>query len=466
MGTVYLALDRLIERQVAIKEIKVDEDLSDAERKELRGRFETEFRTAGKLSHPNVATVFDVGQGSGTYFIAMEYVPGTSLGQRLRQEPALTMAEILRLTEQIADGLDHAHAHGIVHRDVKPANVLLTGDGRVKVVDFGIAKVSTSNLTVTGTVLGTPAYMSPEQVAGKQVTGKSDQFSLAVMLYRMLTGEQPFRGDNPSSVLYQIVHDTPEPTHQHNPNLPKAVNAVLLRGMAKAPSDRFDNCRALVVALADALGSPLASRPEAAQAKEYDNEPTSRMDLPLRPRRRVWVGIAAVLLLLLAVWAGLAWFGPPGGDARESRATATGIRVQAEYDVTVRAAGKTFGPGRNPVVELPPGEHNIQLEASDVFLKETFTVRVGEGPLALFPAPPLVDILIETDPAGARVGIEDNNLGPAPLSLRVVEGEHFLSFFWSESETTETYTWKVSSQSRHLLMTPDGPLGDGGSGQP
>lgn len=257
MGTVYAAEDPLIGRRVAIKEIRLDHLVDPAERAEMVERFKLEFRAAGTLSHPNIVTIYDVGEESGAYYLAMEHVDGRSLAAVMKDAGRLETDRVLDLAGQIADGLDHAHDHGIVHRDVKPANILLTGDGRPKITDFGLVKVMTSELTTTGTVLGTPAYMSPEQVRGEEVDGCSDQFSFAVLLYAMLTGITPFRAEHPSAILYLIVHEAPEAPHDENPDLPPAVDAVILRGLSKNPEERFGSCSELVTHLRRALrGGP------------------------------------------------------------------------------------------------------------------------------------------------------------------------------------------------------------------
>lgn len=268
MGTVYAAEDPLIGRRVAIKEIRIDHVTDDEERAEMEERFKLEFRTAGTLSHPNVVTVYDVGMDKGAYFLAMEHVDGRSLSDVLQDAGRLETARVLDLARQIAAGLDYAHDHGIVHRDVKPANILLTADGRPKITDFGLVKVMTSELTTTGTVLGTPAYMSPEQVLGQGVNARSDQFSFAVMLYAMLTGSQPFRAEHPSAILYLIVHEAPVSPCDLNRELPQAVDRVLLKGLAKDPAGRYESCTQLVEALAAALegGPGVLPRPSDAVA--------------------------------------------------------------------------------------------------------------------------------------------------------------------------------------------------------
>ncbi|RMH20512.1 MAG: serine/threonine protein kinase, partial [Acidobacteria bacterium] len=254
MGTVYLAVDPVIGRQVAIKEIRTDDETDyGVERSELYARFEQEFRSAGTLSHPNIVTIYDVGETDDAYYIAMEYVDGESLSVHLQREPQPSFVRICHLGHQIAAGLDFAHRRNIVHRDVKPANILVTGDGRVKISDFGIAKVVSSELTQTGTVLGTPAYMSPEQARGRPVDGRADQFSFALILYRMLTGVLPFLGEQPAATIYSIIHDPAPPPSEHNPKLAPAVDRVLLRALEKDPAARYGSCRELMRALAAAL---------------------------------------------------------------------------------------------------------------------------------------------------------------------------------------------------------------------
>src|SRR5688572_25042054 len=209
MGMVYLAEDPIIGRQVAIKVVRADPGLDDSEIHELQTRFEREFQSAGTLSHPNIVTVFDVGKEGDSSFFAMEFLPGESLSDVLKAPRVLSFKEIADYATKICSALDYAHDHGVVHRDIKPANILIDKMGEPKITDFGVAKLTSTNLTRTGTVVGTPSYMSPEQVTGQPVSGASDQFSIAVIYYQMLTGELPFTGENPTTILYKIVHETP-----------------------------------------------------------------------------------------------------------------------------------------------------------------------------------------------------------------------------------------------------------------
>ncbi len=256
MGTVYLAEDPVIGRQVAIKVLRTHISLVDNDDvSEIVERFEREFRSAGTLTHPNIVTVYDVGQQDEQPFIAMEYVRGESLESVLLSDRVFSFKEVSDLAAQLSSALDYAHERSIVHRDIKPANILMTWDGKAKVTDFGVAKLATSTMTRTGTIIGTPAYMAPEQVTGHPVSGTADQFSVAVILYELLTGERPFAGDSPTSILYKIVHEQPQPPRSLNRELPEKINQVLLRALAKDSSDRFDSCAHLARAVRAALGA-------------------------------------------------------------------------------------------------------------------------------------------------------------------------------------------------------------------
>ena len=254
MGVVYRARDPSIGRLIAIKTIRMA-DLGDPlETERLRERLRREAHSAGILSHPGIVVVYDVGQEGELAYIAMELVPGRSLEDLLRDPQPPTQQTILNLLRQTAAALDYAHKKGIVHRDIKPANILISEDGVVKITDFGVAKISTSQqLTVAGTVLGTPNYMSPEQVQGQPVDGRADQFSLAVIAYEVLTGEKPFAGEQLTTVLYKIVAEPPRPPQEVNPTLPWPVSLVLNRALAKNPEERYPNCTEFINALENAL---------------------------------------------------------------------------------------------------------------------------------------------------------------------------------------------------------------------
>jgi serine/threonine-protein kinase len=240
MGVVYLAKDPLIGRLVALKTFRMA-DASDQELAESRERFIREAQSAGILSHPNIVTIHDVVESSeeGTSFIAMEFVRGTDLRELLRRDEPFDLATVSDIVWQVAEALEYAHSKGVVHRDIKPANILLTGDGRVKITDFGIARLNTSNLTHAGQLLGTPNYMAPEQIQGKDVDQRADIFSLGVVIYEMLTRQKPFRGDNLTMVTHRIVHEAPTPLEDYLGEVPGQLKAVLEKALAKDPERRY-----------------------------------------------------------------------------------------------------------------------------------------------------------------------------------------------------------------------------------
>ena len=243
MGVVYKALDPTIGRTVALKTMRLDVHGLDAQ--EMVRRFQNEARAAGVLNHPNIVTIYDAGEEDGIFYIAMEFIEGTTLHELLAEQRVLATDEVLQLTRQICRGLDYAHSNGIVHRDIKPANIMITANGTVKIMDFGIAK-SGGQVTNTGQVLGTPNYMSPEQVKGRPLDGRSDLFSLGVILYEMLTGEKPFVGQNVTTIIYKIVNETPITPRDLDVTVHPGLSAIVTKALAKAPDDRYQTGADLV----------------------------------------------------------------------------------------------------------------------------------------------------------------------------------------------------------------------------
>jgi serine/threonine protein kinase len=241
MGVVYKAVDPLIDRTVAIKTINLD--LSKEELANFEKRFQREVQSAGKLNHPNIVTVYDVGRTEGVAYMAMEFLEGKELREILDSGVVLPIEKITHIASQVADGLGFAHEHGIVHRDVKPANVMVMKNGLIKITDFGIAQMSSASRTMSGMVMGSPKYMSPEQVVGQAVDGRSDIFSLGVVLYEMLAGKTPFSGDNISAIMYQILNDEPIPPKAFNQNIPDSINFIVLKALAKHPDKRYQNAK-------------------------------------------------------------------------------------------------------------------------------------------------------------------------------------------------------------------------------
>lgn len=253
MGVVYLAKDPLIGRLVALKTIRLGASNDDEEVKEFQQRFIREAQAAGILSHPAIVTVHDIGQDqeSGVSFISMEYVEGPNLKEVITQGKNIPFPELAEIMAQVAEALDYAHSKGIVHRDVKPANIIWCGESRAKITDFGIAKIASSvaNLTTTGQFLGTPNYMAPEQIKGTPIDGRADLFSLGIVLYECLTRRKPFGGDSLTTISYRIVHEPFTAPHEINPEVPEEFSAVVNRCLAKDPGSRYQRGRELAADL-------------------------------------------------------------------------------------------------------------------------------------------------------------------------------------------------------------------------
>jgi serine/threonine-protein kinase len=247
MGVVYKAVDPVIGRTVAVKTIRLSEEGTGLSRPELLTRFQTEARAAGLLTHPNIVVVFDAGEEDGLYYITMELVEGKSLQALLDDGHGFPLPRTLRIMDQTCSALQFAHERNVIHRDIKPANLMLTADDTVKVTDFGTAKIlQFGTVQQTAHVMGTPSYMSPEQVKGRAVDGRSDIFSLGVMLYEMVTSEKPFPGQNITTVIYKIVNEDPVPPRQINPSIHAGISAVVMRALEKEPDQRYQSCREML----------------------------------------------------------------------------------------------------------------------------------------------------------------------------------------------------------------------------
>lgn len=241
MGVVYLANDPMLNRTVAIKTINMEEAENEGTA-EYEARFYTEAKAAGSLNHPNIITIHDIGKSSHLVYMAMEYIEGRELRELLTEGQPLPVVQGIDIAAQIGEGLAHAHQRQVVHRDIKPANILITGEGRAKIADFGIARMRSSETrTQTGIILGSPKYISPEQVVGKRADHRSDIFSLGVILYQCLTGVTPFNGEGLSALMYQITNHEPPPPSSTNPQVPVMLDYIIAKVLAKAPEARYQS---------------------------------------------------------------------------------------------------------------------------------------------------------------------------------------------------------------------------------
>lgn len=264
MGIVFEGWDPMIARRVALKTVR-KEQLEQGEAEQHLARFQREAQAAGRLNHPNVVAVYEYGEDpDGTAYIAMEYVEGSELKEAFDRQADFPLNEVVRIMGELLAALGHAHEFGIVHRDVKPANIFMLKDGRVKFGDFGIARIESSNLTQVGSVLGSPAYMSPEQFMGQRVDGRSDLFSAGVILYQFLTGEKPFLGQL-TTIMHKVLKEDPIAPSELNFQVPSVFDRVVRKAMAKRPDDRYQTAQEFADALRSALAglevSPEAGNP-------------------------------------------------------------------------------------------------------------------------------------------------------------------------------------------------------------
>ncbi len=316
MGVVYLAYDPQIGRRVALKTIRPAEGAKPEEVAESRERFQREARAAGSLLHPHIVTIFDVFEDRGTLYIAMEFVQGRLLETFCSKKNLLPPERAVRLVAQGLSALHYAHRRGIVHRDIKPANLMVLEDEEtLKVMDFGVAREEGTHLTQQGFVVGTPHYMSPEQIEGRPLDGRSDVFSMGVVLYELLCGERPFPGESISTVIYRILHHSPTPLRELNPRVPKALDRIVERALAKDPGRRFPSAQAFEEALLSYLETgtwedalPAAAEEAVAGGESVLPPPPStgarRRRAGRLSRRVLWTSLLLVVLMAALLAAG------------------------------------------------------------------------------------------------------------------------------------------------------------------
>lgn len=314
MGIVYKAIDPKINRTVAIKSLQVNSGMTEEDIVEFRDRFSREAQFAGKLSHTNIVTVYDVAEEGDTTYIAMEYIEGRTLEEIIEKRVPLKVKQIIDIMVQICEGLSFAHKNSVVHRDIKPANIIVTDDDTVKIMDFGVAKFSSSTATVAGTVMGTPSYMSPEQITGKAVDYRTDIFSLGAVFYELLTHEKAFPGNNITVTMYRVINEDPMPVNLINATVSTAFNSVIMRGLKKNPDERYQGADEMArdvraaqdtmdvdmsstqMIHADALQT-MISQPAAGYKKEIDYRMLSLI-------LGGWAGVSTLILLLMLIFGG------------------------------------------------------------------------------------------------------------------------------------------------------------------
>jgi serine/threonine protein kinase len=375
MGIVYRAEDPSIHRTVAVKVLHPNKGMTPQQIHIARERFRREAQTAGSIDHPNIVRIFDVGEDaeSGDMYIVMEYLSGPSLEQMLK-DAALPLPRAAEIIRQIASGLDTAHARGIIHRDIKPSNILLSEEGTAKLADFGITQVGSSSLTQDMTMLGTPAYMSPEQVNGKRLDPRADLFSLGVVSYEMLAGKKPFEGSDAVSIAYAIVHAQPAPISEVNPELPQALDGVLERVLAKDPTKRFATGREFHEALLSCL-----SRGDVPRSSTLANVSTRRKHL-----LSVLAGLVALAAMVALMFLRGAPTVPTAGKPTSSAAdkTTTAAKPPSRTAAKTTTAARPVVPAASVTISLTHRLRNGTLVVS-LDGKPIFTEKFSKAKLAL-----------------------------------------------------------------------------------
>ncbi len=400
MGVVYEAVDPLIRRSVAVKVIHLHSLADRREADFMRDRLFREARSAGQLLHPGIVILFDVGQEGDLAFITMERVDGQSLQQILASGQGIGRGETLEVLRQTAAALDHAHQKSVVHCDVKPGNIMLDKSGVAKLTDFGIAKIaSTQYHTRSGLVMGTPSYMSPEQIEGRPLDGRSDQFSLAVVAFQLLTGSMPFQANSIAGMAYAIVHAAQPSARAANPGLPPAVDQVLCRGLHKLPGERFPSCTQFVTALEAALASVDEMAGATAVLPPVPSLPaaTSRPRLLSSSRRKVLLPYLVGAFLLAALAGGYWWLRAQAPPAVAFLADAQSIKSGASAKLRWDVGGATKVMIDHDVGEVPAnGDREVKPSADTVYTL-TATGRSGQITVKSVSLDVVVDVAVAAD---------------------------------------------------------------------
>jgi serine/threonine protein kinase len=451
MGVVYKALDPTIDRVVAVKAIHENEFRANPDGEEMEARFRREIHTAGLLTHANIVTVYDGGKDDNIHWIAMEYVDGPSLSALIKENHRIPVQATLDLVTKVCDAIDFAHRKNIIHRDLKPGNILLSTDGEPKLADFGIARIDSSTMTQTGVILGTPSYMSPEQVKGKSIDHRSDQFSLGIILYEMLTGRRPFRGDSPTSIMYQIVHEEIRPPHVLNKEVPVALSRIVMRALAKRPVDRYESAADMARDLKklrdgadlETTLRELDSALETAEIKKVpDLDTLSNLQAEEENGLSGLAKFVIFLLVLAAITAGAYYAYLFFSDSNNSAEIDTPDRPPVEQAVvdtklvvttgvegaTVYLDGVEAGPadGTSIPISGPVGQEKqfeVRAECHQTF-SGTFTISDTEAVKQTVQLQKLQkEISITTNPEGAELFLNDESIGTAPLKHSFACGE-------------------------------------------
>jgi serine/threonine-protein kinase len=515
MGVVYQGFDPIIGRTVAIKTM-LTEGFAPAEFEEYKARFQREAQSAGILAHPNIVTVYDFGEDSGVLYLAMEFLEGKSLQALVEEQTILPVETIIPMYEQVCSALDHAHRHRIVHRDIKPANIMILESGLVKVTDFGIAKMMSMGMTQAGQILGTPNYMSPEQVKGRSVDGRSDIFSLGVILYELVTGEKPFGGQNITTVIYKIINENPISPRELDATIPVGLSYVIQKALAKSQDERYQTCRELAEDLrnyrsvggaaapsatvilrvppiqapppealpppARVPSAPVAAQPQVAAEPQPPRPLSVQVIPPHRPQPRGASPAVWVLLTLLVVGAaggGYYYFKYKPEHPAATPTTPTAERPAETPGTTTPPAteGGTPTTPQTETVTTPPSNPPTETAAAQNTPSEPKAqVREAQGPELARPtapppsggrgtaAPKIGQLVVTSNVDGAKITIDGRSAPgwvtpctipnlPAGAHLVVVSREGY-----SDAQESVTVEGGRTAAVRPTLTVPSGEI--------
>ncbi len=460
MGIVYKAIDERIERIVAIKILQTDANIPEEKLAEFRERFLHEAQYAGKLNHPSIVTVFDAEEIDGVSYIAMEYVDGKTMEYLIENDPDLKVSRMIEIMIEICDGLSYAHKNGIVHRDIKPSNVIITTDGHAKIMDFGIAKVSSSSHTVVGTILGTPGYMSPEQITGKSVDHRTDIFSLGAVFYEFLTQRKAFPGNNLTEILYRVMNENPPPVSVVNPMVPPVFDNIISRALRRNADERY---RSIEFLEQDIKRVELTLTMTGTSALPDHVDDTTKLNMtPIFDKfglkldyRKLTMGLSIYSGLLTFLLFFMLIFGGHGGRIADSLTAQkpASLRVTINVpDAAVTLDGQTVTTTQNSIRidSIGVGEHKLSVrrdfyepyETALVFAageSKDVQVHLRLSPVEIRPGVDTAFITITSNPKMAKVETSAGLfIGYTPIENFPFPGGNYTLFFSKEDHVSKT----------------------------
>ena len=460
MGIVYKAIDERIERIVAIKTLQVDSNIPEDRIAEFRERFVHEAQYAGKLNHPGIVTIFDAEEVNGISYIAMEYVDGKTLEHIIDSDHDMPVSRMIEIMTEICDGLSYAHKNDVVHRDIKPSNIIIASDGHAKITDFGIAKVSTSSHTVVGTILGTPGYMSPEQITGKSVDHRTDIFSLGAVFYEFLARRKAFPGENLTEILYRVMNENPPPVSVVNPMIPPVFDNIISRALRRNAEERY---RTIDFLEQDIKRVELTLTMTGTSEFGASSDDTTKLNTPAVLQKyglnldykKLTMGLSVYSGLMTCILVFMLAFGGHSGriadslTAQKPASLAVNINVP---DATVSIDGQTVQTTRNllRIDSIGVGEHKLAVkrdfyetyETALVFATGEFKnvhVNLKLAPVEIRPGVDTAYVTINSNPKMAKVETSTGLfIGYTPIENFAFPGGNYTLFFSKEDHASKT----------------------------